>query len=112
MRYYHDQAASIAGSIDFRQVLTGSEEFSPDILLLHFEYFMLVKYLIPMEISASSPPNLLDRYTSLNTKDGLRYQNVRRTTLLLLVRTITCWESAGRILSDLKKYICEYLMKS
>lgn len=39
MRYYHYWAVTIAGPIDFRQVLAGDQEQDPRILIVHFEYF-------------------------------------------------------------------------
>lgn len=36
MRFYHHWAVTIAGPIDFRQVVIGDEESSPDILVMHF----------------------------------------------------------------------------
>ena len=39
MRFYYPEAASIAGSIDFRQVVQGDEEQNPNILILHQLYY-------------------------------------------------------------------------
>lgn len=39
MRFYHQWAVTIAGPIDFRQVIYGDEEAHPNILMIHFEYY-------------------------------------------------------------------------
>lgn len=39
MQIYSDVALNIAGPFDFRQVVNGMEEYSPDILMLPFEIF-------------------------------------------------------------------------
>lgn len=36
MRIYSDDALSIAGPVDFRQLLVGQEEFDPDIILIPY----------------------------------------------------------------------------
>lgn len=39
MRIYGDVALDIAGPFDFRNVIIGYEEYSPEVLIMHFEYF-------------------------------------------------------------------------
>lgn len=39
MRIYHSYAISIAGPIDFRQLLVGKEEYDPSFLVLPYESF-------------------------------------------------------------------------
>lgn len=39
MQIYYQDALTIAGPIDFRQIVVGDEEQDPGILLIHYEYF-------------------------------------------------------------------------
>ena len=39
MRIYQQNPLSIAGPVDFRQLLIGQEEYDPDVLILPYESF-------------------------------------------------------------------------